>query len=157
MIECVQNCTVTYARDMGKLDKEQWYEHLPIEQNNIHEGKIIILRNQQVHTNRPIPYSKRNIAVHGNEKVKCMLIDVAISGDRNAIKKEAEEFLKYRNRTIEIKCMWNVKTKLIRVITGASGTVSESFRQYLSNTKGNTKSRNYSKQPYWVLNTYLGK
>ena len=40
-----------------------------------------------------------------------MLIDVAISGDRNVIKKEAEEILKYKDLTIEIQRMWKVKTK----------------------------------------------
>jgi hypothetical protein len=42
-----------------------------------------------------------------------MLIDVAISGDRNVIKKEAEKILKYKELTTEIQRMWNVKTKLI--------------------------------------------
>ena len=56
-----------------------------------------------------------------------MLIDVAISGDRNVIKKEAEEILKYKNLTIEIQRMWNLKTKAIPVIIGATGTSSESF------------------------------
>jgi hypothetical protein len=32
-----------------------------------------------------------------------MLIDVAISGDRNVIKKEAEKILKYKDITIEIQ------------------------------------------------------
>ena len=40
-----------------------------------------------------------------------MLIDVAISGDRNVIKKEAEKVLKYKDLTIEIQRMWNVKNK----------------------------------------------
>jgi hypothetical protein len=40
-----------------------------------------------------------------------MLIDVAISGDRNVIKKEAEKILKYKDLTIEIQRMWNVKNK----------------------------------------------
>jgi len=31
------------------------------------------------------------------------LIDVAISGDRNVIKKEAEKILKYKDLTIEIQ------------------------------------------------------
>jgi len=57
-----------------------------------------------------------------------MLIDVAISGDRNVIKKEGENILKYKDLTIEIQHMWNVKTKVIPVITGATGTVSKSFR-----------------------------
>jgi hypothetical protein len=45
-----------------------------------------------------------------------MLIDVAISGERNMIKKEAENILKYKGLTIEIQRMWNVKTKVIPVI-----------------------------------------
>ena len=32
--------------------------------------------------------------------------------------------------------MWNVKAKLTPVITGATGTISKSLRQYLSNIPG---------------------
>jgi hypothetical protein len=42
------------------------------------------------------------IIIHGNEKETCMLILVAISGDRITIKKEAEKIVKYRDLTIEI-------------------------------------------------------
>jgi hypothetical protein len=65
-----------------------------------------------------------------------MLIDVTISGDRNVIKKEAERILKYKDLTIEIQRMWNVKTKVIPVIIGATGTISKSFRKYGSNIPG---------------------
>jgi hypothetical protein len=40
-----------------------------------------------------------------------MLIDVAISGDRNVIKKEAKKILKYKDLTTEIQRMWSVKNK----------------------------------------------
>ena len=66
-----------------------------------------------------------------------MLIDVALSGDRNVVKKEAEKFLKYKDLTIGIQRMWNVKTKVIPVIIGATGTISKSFRKYVSNIPGN--------------------
>jgi len=65
-----------------------------------------------------------------------MLIDVAISGDRNVIKKEAEKILKYKDLTIEIRRMWNVKTKVIPVIIGATGTNLKSFRKHVSNIPG---------------------
>ena len=65
-----------------------------------------------------------------------MLIDVAISGDRNVIKKEAEKIIKYKELTIEIQRMWNVKTKVIPVIIGATGTISKSFGKYVSNIPG---------------------
>ena len=65
-----------------------------------------------------------------------MLIDVAISGDRNVIKKEAEKILKYKDLTIEIQRMWKVKTRVISLIIGATGTISKSFRKYISNIPG---------------------
>jgi hypothetical protein len=52
-----------------------------------------------------------------------MLIDVAIPGDRNVIQKEAEKILKYKDLTIEIQRMWNVKIRVIPVIIGATGTI----------------------------------
>jgi hypothetical protein len=61
-----------------------------------------------------------------------MLIDVVIAGDRNVIKKEAEKILKYKDLTTEIQRMWNVKTKVASIIKEATGTISKSFRKYLS-------------------------
>ena len=52
------------------------------------------------------------------------------------IKKEAQNILKYKDIIIEIQRIWNVKAKVIPVITGATGTISKSLRQYLSNTPG---------------------
>ena len=49
------------------------------------------------------------------------------------IKKEAEKILKYKDLTTEIQRLWNVKTKVIPVIIGATGTISKSFRKYVSN------------------------
>jgi hypothetical protein len=65
-----------------------------------------------------------------------MLIGVAISRDRNLIKKEADKVIKYKDFTIEIERMWNVNTNLIPVIIGATGTIWKSFRKYLSNVPG---------------------
>jgi len=53
------------------------------------------------------------------------------------IKKEAEKILKYKDLTIEIQRMWNVNTKVIPVIIDATGTISKTFRKYVSNIPGN--------------------
>ena len=74
-----------------------------------------------------------------------MLIDVGISGDKNVIKKETEKILKYKDLTIEIQRMWNVKTKAIPVIIGATGTISKSFRKYVSNIPGNHEVKKLQK------------
>ena len=70
---------------------------------------MTILWNQQLQTDRTIPSNKSDILIRDNEKGTCMLIDVAISGDRNVIKKEAKKILKYKDLTIEIQFMWKVK------------------------------------------------
>jgi len=48
------------------------------------------------------------------------------------IKKEAEKILKYKDFTIEIQRMWNVKTRVIPVTIAATGTISKSFRKYVN-------------------------
>ena len=74
-----------------------------------------------------------------------MLLDVAISGDRNVIKKEAEKILRYKDLTIEIQRMWKVKTRVIPVITGATETISKSFRKYIRNIPGNNEVKELQK------------
>jgi len=87
-----------------------------------------------------------------------MLIDVAISGDRNVFKKEAEKILKYKDLTMEIQRMYeNVKTKVIPVILGRLGLLQSHSENTCATYQENMKSRNYRKQPYWALHTYFGK
>jgi hypothetical protein len=82
------------CKEIGvQLDKKHWYEHVP---NSVttQGGKVTILWNQQVQTDRTVLNNKPDIIIRDNEKRTCMLIDVVISGDRNVIKKEAEKILK---------------------------------------------------------------
>ena len=85
------------------MGKKHWYEHVPKSVETIQGGKVTVLWNKQVQTDRTIPNNKPDIIIHDNEKEIYMLIDVAISGDRNVIKKEADKILKYEDLTIEIQ------------------------------------------------------
>jgi len=87
-----------------------------------------------------------------------MLIDVANPGDRNMIKKEAEMILKHKDLIIEIQRMWNVKTRVIPVVIGTTGTISKSLRQHLSNIPGEHKIKNYKKKTAKLSSAHiLGK
>jgi hypothetical protein len=138
-----------------KLDSELWYEHVPKSVETSQVRKVTVLWNQQVQTDRSFPNNKPDIIIQDNEKGTCMLIDVAVPGDRNVIKKEAEKILKYKDLIIEIQRMWNVKTKVTPVIMGATGTISKSFRKYLSSVRESTISSNYRKQLYWARRKVL--
>jgi hypothetical protein len=102
-----------------QLDEKHWYEHVPKSVEKRRGGKVW---NQQIQTDRTIPSNKPDIVIRDYEKGTCVLLDVAIPGDRNVIQKEAEKILKYKDLTIEIQRMWNVKTRVIPVIIGATGT-----------------------------------
>jgi len=73
------------------MDKKHWYERVPKSVETSQGGKLTILWNQQVQTDRTIPNNKPDIVIHDNEKGTRMLIVVAISGDRNVIKKKSRE------------------------------------------------------------------
>ena len=91
-----------------KLDNKHWYDHVPKSVETSQESKVTILWNQQVRTNRTLPNNKPDIIIRDTKKGTCMLIDDAISGDRNVFKKEAEKILKYKDLITEIQEMWNV-------------------------------------------------
>ena len=105
------------------MDKKHWYEHVPKSVETSQGGKVTILWNQQIQTDRTIPNNKPDIIMCDNEKGTCKSIDVAISGDRNVIKKETEKILKYKDLTIEIQRMCTVKTKVIPLKLGATGSI----------------------------------
>jgi hypothetical protein len=133
-----------------KLNAEHWCDHVPKSFETNYEYKVAILWNQKLQTDRTLVSNKSDIINCDNKKGTCMLIGVRVPEDRNVIKKEAEKILKYKDLIIEIRRMWNVKVKVKvkPVITGATGTISKSLRQYL-----NTKLRKCKKQPYWALHT----
>jgi hypothetical protein len=97
-----------------------------------------------VRTDITIPNNKPDITIRDNKKGTCVLIDV-IPGDRNVIKKESEKILKYQDLITEIQRMWNVKVKVIAVIIGATGTISKSLRQDLSNIRGKQEIKELQK------------
>ena len=74
-----------------------------------------------------------------------MLIDVAIIGERNVMKKEAEKIINYKDLTIEMQHMWNVKKILIRVTIGTTGTIFKSLRKYVNNIPKNHEIKELQK------------
>jgi hypothetical protein len=87
------------------VDKKHRYEHVPKSVETSQGDKVTILWNQQAQTDRTIPNNKPDIVSRDNENGTCMLIDVAISGDRNVIKQETKKILKYKDLTIETQRM----------------------------------------------------
>ena len=83
---------------------------------------------------------------------------------KNVVMKEAEKILKYKDLTIEIQLMRNVKAEVKPLIIAVTGTISKSLRQYLSNIPGmheiprNCKKQNNNNNvPQSVETSHEGK
>jgi len=91
-----------------------------------------------------------------------IIINFAIPGDRNAIRKVAEKILKYKDVVIKKQRMWKVKAKIILVITRATGTISKITQTVPEQQPGKgeieeKQNKTKKKQPYGALHTYCGK
>jgi len=74
-----------------QLDKKHWYKHKPKSVETSQGGKVTILWDQQIQTDRIILHKKPDIIIRDNEKGTCMLIDVAILEYKNVVKKRIRE------------------------------------------------------------------
>jgi len=113
-----------YKEIAAKLDKKHWYNHVTKSVETGQEGKVIILLNQQVRTDITIPNNKADIPIRHNKQTTRTLIDAAIPEDRNVIKREAQNILKYKDIT-EIQRIRNGKAKVIQVTINTTGTISK--------------------------------
>jgi hypothetical protein len=71
----------------------------------------------RVKTHRIVSNNKLDFIIRDNKPGTCMPIDGAVSADRHVIKREAEKILEYKDITIEIQRMWNMKGKVNPIIT----------------------------------------
>jgi hypothetical protein len=71
---CSATYTLIYARKWRKIR----LEHVPTPVETSHEGKVTILWNQEVKTDRIITDNKLDNIISDNEKGKYLLIDTAV-------------------------------------------------------------------------------
>jgi len=101
---------------LGVEMTDKWYTHTPKPVCE-HEDATVFW-NQAVHTDREVTENRADIIIKNKKEETRILIDMAISTDRNVVKKEEQKKLKYKSLCTEIQQMWNLKCKIIQVIIG---------------------------------------
>ena len=99
-------------------------------------GKVTMLWDMQVHTDKTINANKPNIIIKDKQEKTCMLIDMAIPSDRNTSVKVAEKLSKYKDLEIEITKMWGLKTITVPVVIGALGVVKKVIEKHIDKIPG---------------------
>jgi hypothetical protein len=83
---------------LGTETTENWYSHTP--KPVCQHENITVLWNQGEQTDREVLANRPDIIIKNKKDKICLLLDVAISSDRNVIQKESENKLKYKNLSI---------------------------------------------------------
>jgi hypothetical protein len=78
--------------------------------------------------------TRRFITIHDDDDDDDLVRDIAIQLDRN-VKKEAEKKSKYKNLSMEIQGMWNMKCIVMPVTIGAIGIIIEELKYIWKNTR----------------------
>uniref|UniRef100_A0A8D9AB47 Uncharacterized protein n=1 Tax=Cacopsylla melanoneura TaxID=428564 RepID=A0A8D9AB47_9HEMI len=64
------------------------------------------------------------------------ILAMSVPSDYNITQKEAEKQLKYKDLQIEIQRMWNLRTKVIPIIIGATGLISKITAETIKDVPG---------------------
>jgi hypothetical protein len=66
---------------------------------------------------------------HDKKEKICLVLDIAISDDSYVNTKETGKLRKYKDLEIEVRRVWNLRTKIVPVIIGALGTIKKGLDQ----------------------------
>ena len=115
---------------------EKWYEHKP--ESVTENERVKILWDFKIQTDKELKHNKPDIVILDKQKRTCMIIDVACPFDIRIQEKEKEKIERYNDLKWELMRIWNCsKVKVIPIIIGALGTVSKSFKGWLSTISSN--------------------
>lgn len=122
------------CQDLGVEVGKKWYEHIP--EPVVNSQNVTVLWDQQIHTDRTITANKPDIVIKDRRNNMCTMVDVAVPADANVMAKEAEKLLKYRDLAIEISRMWNIKTRIVPIVIGATGNITNRLQSNLCSITG---------------------
>ena len=113
---------------------EKYYMHEPEKVTKVEDN--VIMWDKTILTDRTILANRPDLVILNKNEKNCLIVDVAVPDDVNVLKKETEKRLKYKDLQIEISRMWNVQTKVVAVVVGALGTVSDNFNKEIQSIPG---------------------
>ena len=100
-----------------------------------------ILWNFNIQTDREIHRRKPDILVQRKKERDTIIVDIAVPRDCNVVQKEVEKRKKYQDLAREIGNLWKTRTKVVPVVVGALGSVSNQLKCHLEQTGISNRKR----------------
>ena len=114
-----------------RLERQaHWYDHEP--KKVLENEKVKVLYDFTIRTDKKIEHRKPDIVVVNKEEQKTTIIDIACPMDHNAKKKELEKINNYNELAFELERLWKTKTKIIPIVIGALGTITDNLQKNLT-------------------------
>ena len=118
------------CRKNGLEYAEKWYEHSP--EGVIENDTVKILWDINIQRDNIIEARRPDIVVIDKSEKTCIIIDIAVPGDKRIEEKEREKIEKYQELKREIGRLWSLKkVQVIPVVVGALGSVSIGFKKWI--------------------------
>ena len=86
-----------------------------------------------IRIDKVIKEHRPDIIILDKRKREAMLVDIAIPGDARVTNKELEKKMKYRDLSIEVRRLWELKkVKVVAIAISALGAVPAAIRKHLN-------------------------
>ena len=111
---------------------DKWYKEAPDKVRVSTCGKFAVWWDRKVETPKELEANRPDLILIDREKKHWTIIDFSIPMDINVESKEREKIEKYTPLAYEIRKMCGVTTKIIPLVVGALGAVSNNLEKNLS-------------------------
>ena len=111
--------------------KNNWYDHIP--EKIIENENIKILYDFTIRTDKKIQHNRPDLVIFNKLNNSTIIADIACPMDHNTKEKEKEKVEKYQELKEEIERIWKTKAKVIPIVVGALGVVSDNLNKHLNN------------------------
>ena len=118
------------CKKFGLACSERWYEHSP--ETAAENDAVKLLWDMNIYTDRVLDARRPDIVLVKKDCEECMIIDIAIPSDSKVMDKEEEKIEKYQDLAYEIRKMWHKRAKVVPIVIGTLGMVSERLIPFLA-------------------------
>ena len=119
----------------------KWYDECPDDVRISSCGNFELWWNKAVQTSRRLDHNRPGVILIDKLKRHWTIIDFSVPNDKNVVDKEKEKIENYRDLAKEIRKVHKVRTKIVPLVIGSLGVVSETLEVNL----------NYIKMPHIFL------
>lgn len=116
---------------------KQYYKHDP--QDVTEDDNVKVLWDFNIYTDKKISARRPDIVVIHKCSKTGFIIDINCPNDKNVARNERDKVTKYIDLSIELERLWKVKFKIIPIVIGCLGTVTNKALTHAS-TLGLTES-----------------